>query len=353
VNQVFISYKREDELRVGRIARALEAAGLDVWWDRGLPAGESWHANIESKLQHAGCVVVVWSYASASPDGGYVREEARRGLGRNILVPVMIDRLSDLPLGFGEVQAIDLAHWRGDQRDPFFEDLVATIRAKLEGVAPVAPRGPTRRIARRLMWGSFSGAGLTAAAVFAFNGFGVASQVCTLPGPQPGLSDSCGLFGLGGRPSQSERLAWASRPQGSCAALREHIARFPEGAYRREAADLLTARRVTTVDTWRPATKSLVLFAAGVQAPARDEQAAKAATLERARPDSDRLCRAFGAGSLYQYVSATAVAEQWSCNRQGPGMVCSFDGHAECTLREKQQIEQESCGSPAAAETPR
>src|SRR3954469_17397423 len=99
MSHVFVSYKREDEVRAGRLARALEAEGLTVWWDRGLPGGESWHRNIEEKLTTAGCVVVVWSSHSAGAEGGYVREEARRGLARNILVPVLIDKLEHLPLG--------------------------------------------------------------------------------------------------------------------------------------------------------------------------------------------------------------------------------------------------------------
>jgi hypothetical protein len=71
---VFVSYKREDETRVGRIARGLEAAGFDVWWDRGLPNGESWHETIAAKLDAAGCVVLVWSLGSVSPQGNYVRD---------------------------------------------------------------------------------------------------------------------------------------------------------------------------------------------------------------------------------------------------------------------------------------
>jgi len=46
MSDVFVSYKREDEVRVAPLVHALEAAGLDVWWDRGLPGGESWRANI-------------------------------------------------------------------------------------------------------------------------------------------------------------------------------------------------------------------------------------------------------------------------------------------------------------------
>jgi len=38
---VFVSYKREDEPRVGRLVRALEDAGFSVWWNRGLGGGEA------------------------------------------------------------------------------------------------------------------------------------------------------------------------------------------------------------------------------------------------------------------------------------------------------------------------
>jgi TIR domain len=344
MSHVFVSYKREDELRVGRISRALESAGLEVWWDRGLPGGESWHANIEAKLEQAGCVVVIWSYASASQDGGFVREEARRGIARNILVPVMIDRLDNLPLGFGEIQAIDLTRWSGDRRDPFFGDLLATIRAKLDHAPTPAARGPNRRVGRRMMWGTtLSGAGVTAAALFACNTFGVAARLCSLPGPQPGLSDACGTIGLGSRPNKLERMAWESRASGSCSALRDHIARFPDGAYRSQAADLLTGRTVTQIEHWLPASRTLALYESAAGKPAKDEMAARTAALARGQTSSERLCREFGAGSLYRYVSASPVAEQWACTKASGGTVCAFDGHAECKLDQLQQSEQESC----------
>ena len=342
MKHVFISYKREDELRAARIAHALEAEGLDVWWDRGLPGGESWHANIETKLHEAGCVVVVWSSASAGADGGYVREEARRGLNLNILVPVAIDRIEQLPLGFGEIQAIDLVRWHGDRRDPYFQDLVDTIRAKIANAPLPAPRGPTKRLARRLLWGSVSGTALASAVAIAFNSFGVASGLCTLPGVQPALSDGCGALGIGKRPNREERLAWEARPPSSCPGLRAHITRFPDGVYRSEAADLLIARKISIEEAWAPVKRSLALFEpAG--APEKTMDLAHARSLERAKTDSDRLCRGFSAGTLFRFVSSSAVAEKWTCTKGGAGTVCGFEGQAECELTERQRTEQESC----------
>lgn len=163
---IFLSYKREDEIRVGRLARALEGAGLKLWWDRGLPGGESWRANLQSALDAAKCVIVAWTHESVGPAGDFVRDEAGQAKVRGILVPVLLERVR-APLGFGEVQAIDLAHWRGDARDPFFLDLVAAVRAKLEGRPAPPARGPVARLdAGRLTIGSVASA-LTAG-LFAF-----------------------------------------------------------------------------------------------------------------------------------------------------------------------------------------
>lgn len=344
MSYVFISYKREDELRVGRIARALEAEGLEVWWDRGLPGGESWHRNIETKLGGAGCVVVVWSAHSTSDEGGFVREEARRGLHRNILVPVLIDQIEQLPLGFGEIQALDLTRWRGDRGAADFQDLVRTVRAKLANQPLPAPQAPTKRIARRLMWGGASGIGLAFALLLIFNTFGMASSICGLPGAQPGISDLCGALGLGERPTRRERLAWEARAPADCAALRDFIERFPDGAYRSKAADLLTARKVVTMETWTPVTRSLALFESAGEMPAKDEAGAKSAALARAQTTSDRLCRDFGAGSLYRFTSSTPRADRWSCRRETSGLICGFEGRAECALEALQRSQREICG---------
>ena len=91
----------------------------------------------------------------------------------------------------------------------------------------------------------------------AFNLFSAQDQVCGVPLLQPQISDMCGALGLGNRPTKAERIAWESREPGSCAALRTHVERFPDGAYRAEASDMLAARRVTQTEIWTPGTRRL------------------------------------------------------------------------------------------------
>jgi hypothetical protein len=343
MSDVFISYKREDEVRVGRLAKALEKAGLTIWWDRGLPGGESWRTNIAEALHAAKCVVVVWSEGSTGVEGAFVRDEAGRAMARGLLVPVMIDKVAP-PLGFGELQAIDLTRWRGSLRDPFFQDLVAVIRAKLENGPTPAPKGPTNRVMRRILYGGTSSGALALVALFAFNTFGVASNICTMPGMQPGLSDFCGTCRMGERPTRQERLAWAAKPVGSCQALRDHIARFPEGAYRREAADLLTARRVSDEDVWTPNVRSLALFQPQSTKGAPTEAAARTAALAGAQTQADQLCHGFAAATAFRFRAATPQPSTWTCEKGGGGVVCGFEGMVACQLDEKASVEHETCG---------
>lgn len=189
---IFISYKREDEARVGRLVRALEGAGLSVWWDRGLPGGEDWRAGIEAALDAAKVVLVCWTHASTGPEGGFVRDEAARAKGR--LVPVILERGVRPPLGFGEVQAIDLSHWNGNARDSFFQDLIALLIAKRDGAPPPRPKGPTARALRRFVYGGGLTAFILGAIAFAWSTPLVRETSCALP--VPGLARACCLAGF-------------------------------------------------------------------------------------------------------------------------------------------------------------
>ncbi len=343
MSDVFISYKREDESRVGRLVQALKKAGLNVWWDRGLPGGESWRANIQSALTEAKCVIVAWTRESTGPAGDFVRDEAGQAKARGILVPIVLEPGARPPLGFGELQAIDLAHWRGATSDPFFGDLVAAVHAKLEG-KPVPPaKGPMHRLLRRLTLGSI-GSAITAGLIAFFVNASVQERVCTAPLGQPMVSDVCGAMHLGSQPSHDERIAWNSLPPGSCAALRTYVERFPDGVYRSRAADMIAARRTWVEQSWTPAQQPIALYVGRDAPPSPNEDQARAAAIARGNVQAARRCQDFAASGLHRFSSATAEAQEWICDRSGAGVVCGFDGRAMCQLDERHDVEQESCG---------
>ena len=343
MSDVFVSYKREDEERVHRLVRALAQAGLPVSWDRSLAGGENWRSQIQSALDAAKCVIVVWTEGSVGPAGDFVRDEAGRAKQRGILVPVLMDRVAP-PLGFGEIQAVDLTAWKGSQRDPFFTDLCAAVIAQLAGLAAPPATGPSKRWLRRVTFSSVTSAIVGCGFALGFNLFGAQERVCGLPLLQPQLSDACGGLGLGHRPPANERIAWQSREPNSCAALRAHIERFADGAYRDEAASKLAVRRVTEVEAWAPAVRRLALYVGRDDVGEVNEAAAQAAAIVRAQFAADRLCLGFMATMSFRFRSATPAPQVWKCGPIGDRVTCGFEGEAVCALEERQVQEHETCG---------
>jgi len=135
---VFISYAREDQGRAGQIAQALQAQGLDIFWDNEIPPGHTWADYIEGKLSACRAVIVLWSQHSTKSQ--WVREEARMGRDKAKLIPAMIDG-TQAPFGFGEVQAADLTNWNGDPNHPEWVRFSNAVRhfAGQGGAAPPPP----------------------------------------------------------------------------------------------------------------------------------------------------------------------------------------------------------------------
>lgn len=340
MSHVLVSYKREDEPRVVRLVKALESHGLEIWWDQHLPGGEAWRDNIEAALDQAGCVVVVWSAGSTGPEGGFVRDEAGRAKARGVLVPVRIDNVSP-PLGFGELQAIDLRGWKGSPRDPYLIDLVAACRAKLAGTAVPPARGPAARLMRRARAGSLAAAGLAAAWSLASNVYSVQNRFCTIPAVQPALSDACGAMGLGQRPSRAERLAWANRTKGSCTDLRAFINRFPAGAYHGEAADLLAAATSVRAAAYTADPRTVRGYVRQSDHGFSSAGAAQADAKTRAQADASSLCAPLDAYEKLDGVTVTPLS--FDCRAGfGGGQVCALDYSATCNIETRPLVEH--CG---------
>ena len=107
---IFISYANEDRATARDLAAALENSGWSVFWDRTIPAGQTWHSVISVAIEEARCILVLWSAASIG--SAWVVEEADDGRGRGILIPVLIEAVRP-PMGFRQIQAANLTVWDG------------------------------------------------------------------------------------------------------------------------------------------------------------------------------------------------------------------------------------------------
>ena len=141
---VFLSYASQDAEAVERIAAALRAAGVEVWFDKNeLVGGDAWDAKIRGQIKSCALFVPVISAHTNARREGYFRREWKLAVDRThdmdealpFLVPVVIDGTTDagafVPEKFREVQWTRLPG--GETPDKF----CARVKALLHGeVAP-------------------------------------------------------------------------------------------------------------------------------------------------------------------------------------------------------------------------
>jgi len=105
VSDIFVSYSSRDRGRIGPLVHALEKLGWSVFWDNAVPPGLTWDEFIGRELEKTRSVVVAWSEESIKSD--WVREEARSGKRREVLIPLLLEPVEP-PFGFGGIQAVSL-----------------------------------------------------------------------------------------------------------------------------------------------------------------------------------------------------------------------------------------------------
>jgi hypothetical protein len=142
MSDIFVSYASEDRPAAQRLAKALEARGWSIFWDRTIPIGKTWRDTIGKELGSARCVIVLWSKTSVISE--WVQDEADDAKRRHVLVPVLIQDVEP-PFGFRSFQTADIVSWDAAEPTPAFDRLVASIAA-LIGAPPEEPKEPVRLV---------------------------------------------------------------------------------------------------------------------------------------------------------------------------------------------------------------
>ena len=91
--KVFISYSSADRDFVERLARDLDAAGIDTFYDQRIPPGESWAQSLAAAIESADFLLVVLSPDSVASQ--WVEQEIQIGLnregdGKTYVVPLLL-----------------------------------------------------------------------------------------------------------------------------------------------------------------------------------------------------------------------------------------------------------------------
>src|SRR3954468_15781098 len=97
---VFLSYAREDAEAARRIADALRAFGVEVWFDQAeLRGGDAWDAKIKQQIRECALFMPVVSARTQERHEGYFRREWKLAVERThdmaagvaFIVPIVID----------------------------------------------------------------------------------------------------------------------------------------------------------------------------------------------------------------------------------------------------------------------
>ncbi len=152
---VFLSYAREDTDAARRLAEALRAFGVEVWFDQSeLRGGDAWDASIRKQIKECALFVPIISQQTEARAEGYFRREWKLAIdrtldmagGRAFLVPVVIDGTPEegatVPEEFTRVQWTRLAN--GEPTPEFVAQVKRLLEApKKPALKPGLPRPPT------------------------------------------------------------------------------------------------------------------------------------------------------------------------------------------------------------------
>lgn len=131
--RVFLSYAREDVETARKLAGILAETGQTVWWDRHVHGGANFSNEIDRELKNAQVVMVLWSPASIA--SAWVQDEAAEGRDSGRLVPATLNSAKP-PLGFRQIQCVDLNSWIEHGRTEPIDDLLAAISKMVGDKAP-------------------------------------------------------------------------------------------------------------------------------------------------------------------------------------------------------------------------
>lgn len=196
---VFLSYSREDTDAARRIADALRAFGMEVWFDQSeLRGGDAWDQKIRRQIKECALFMPIISANTQKRGEGYFRREWKLGVERThdmaagvaFIVPVVVDDTpadeAMVPEEFLRFQWSRLTH--GVPSTEFVEQVkrlqerpVKTPQAtKSAPVTPAAPVTPRKSGIPGWTWGA-----LAAAVVIGIAGAFFLSRKSEPPAPAP------------------------------------------------------------------------------------------------------------------------------------------------------------------------
>ena len=152
---LFLSYASQDAAAVNRLAEALRAAGIEVWFDRDeLTGGDGWDRKIRDQIKACVLLAPIISAATQARREGYFRLEWKLAAQRThmisertaFLLPIVIDETGDAEADVPEeFRAVQWTRLREGVATPAFIARVKQLLGVEAAAGPVADREPGPR----------------------------------------------------------------------------------------------------------------------------------------------------------------------------------------------------------------
>lgn len=130
---IFVSYASSDRPRAERLKAWFEEAGWSTWIDRDIGLGEDWAGRVQTELERARLVVVLWGAEARRSE--WVQKEAVAAQQSDRLVQVHATGLPLLP-PFDTIQAVRMQSWSGESGH---SDRVKLLRAVAHRLGSTLP----------------------------------------------------------------------------------------------------------------------------------------------------------------------------------------------------------------------
>ncbi|WP_083919365.1 toll/interleukin-1 receptor domain-containing protein [Methylosinus sp. LW4] len=128
MDDVFVSYAREDAESIRKIVDALRLLGVSVWSDARIGVGAHWDEELEEHLGRSRAVLVCWSASAVKSK--WVKAEASHALDHDKLVPCFLE-ICKPPIQFQYEQTEDLSGWDSTIPHDGWQKILSAISVRI------------------------------------------------------------------------------------------------------------------------------------------------------------------------------------------------------------------------------
>ncbi|MCL4876169.1 MAG: TIR domain-containing protein [Anaerolineae bacterium] len=138
--RLFISYARDDRVRVEKVVALLREAGHETWFDKDLIVGQEWQEELKKQIDENDAFVYLLTPKSIASEWCQWEFSKAVAQGKPI-IPILLEK-TELPLVLRELQSIDFTRMTKQAKENLRTSLAKSDHKIAPEKAPKAPESP-------------------------------------------------------------------------------------------------------------------------------------------------------------------------------------------------------------------